>query len=214
MHKTIAAQLTIDGSAARQIIPGRKLKGRVVQALRAAGRDFVSAPIASLELTMDGITGDFHAGQTRRSAGREPWYPRGTIMRNERQLSIVSAEELKLIAANLGVEKVEGGWIGANLVLDGIPDLSFLPSRTLLFFEGGVTLRVDGYNAPCRLAGGAIAQHAGAPNPTGDWTVTDMALAFKSAAHMKRGIVAWVEKEGVITPGESVTARIWEQWVY
>ena len=214
MNKTIAADLGLDTSAARQIIPGRKLKGRVAQALRASGRDFVSAQVSSLELTMDGIAGDFHAGQTRKSGGREPWYPRGTIMRNERQLSIVSSEELKLIAANLGVPEVQGGWIGANLVLDGIPDLSFLPPRTLLFFEGGVTLRVDGYNAPCRLAGGAIAQHVGVPNPAGDWTATDMALAFKGAAHMKRGIVAWVEKEGVITPGEIVTARIWEQWVY
>jgi hypothetical protein len=214
MNKTIAADLGFDTSAARQIIAGRKLKGSVVQALQAAGRDFVSAPVAALELTMEGITGDFHAGLTRQSGGREPWYPRGTVMRNERQLSIVSAEELKLIAANLGVPEVEGGWIGANLVLDGIPDLSFLPPRTLLFFEGGVTLRVDGYNAPCRLAGGAIAQHVGVPNPTGDWTATDMALAFKNAAHMKRGIVAWVEKEGVITPGETVTVRVWEQWVY
>ena len=41
-----------------------------------------------------------------------------------------------------------------------------------------------------------------------------MALAFKDAAHMKRGIVAWVEKEGVIKPDEKVTARVWEQWIY
>ncbi len=31
---------------------------------------------------------------------------------------------------------------------------------------------------------------------------------------MKRGLVAWVEKEGTITPGEEVTVRVWEQWVY
>jgi hypothetical protein len=221
-------ELGLDAASARKIIPGRKLKGRVVQALKAAGRDFVSAPAARLELTMEGIAGDFHAGLTRQSGGREPWYPRGTVMRNERQVSILSAEELKLIAENLGLPKVEGGWIGANLVLEGIPDLSFLPPRTLLFFEGGVTLRVDGYNAPCRLAGGSIAMHVGArrkggalaaafdDTPAGeiDWTATDMALAFKDAAHMKRGLVAWVEKEGAIAPGEEVTVRIWEQWVY
>ncbi len=116
---------------------------------------------------MEGIAGDVHAGTTRKSGGREPWYPRGTLMRNERQVSILSAEELALIAENMGLPKVEGGWIGANLVLEGIPDLSFLPPRTLLFFEGGATLRIDGYNAPCRIAGGSIARHVGASRKGG-----------------------------------------------
>lgn len=221
-------ELGLDASQSRKIIPGRKLKGRVAQALKAAGRDFVSAPVAALELTMEGIAGDVHAGTTRKSGGREPWYPRGTLMRNERQVSILSAEELALIAENMGLPKVEGGWIGANLVLEGIPDLSFLPPRTLLFFEGGATLRIDGYNAPCRIAGGSIARHVGASRiggalaasfddtPAGeiDWTATDMTLAFSEAAWMKRGLVAWVEKEGTISPGEEVSVRVWEQWVY
>ena len=36
--------------------------------------------------------------------------------------------------------------VGGNMVLSGIPHLSLLPSRTLLMFEGGVTIRVDGDN--------------------------------------------------------------------
>ncbi len=221
-------ELALETSTSRKITPARKLKGRVAQTLRAAGKDFTSKPVDALELTFDGIKGDFHAGATRPSGGREPWYDRGTLMRNERQLSILSLEEMRLIAGNLGLPKIEGGWIGANLVLEGIPDLSFLPPRTLLFFEGGATLRIDGYNAPCRLAGGGIAQAVGASRKGGslaaafddtppsqiDWTATDMAMAFKDAAHMKRGLVAWVEKEGRIEAGESVSVRIWEQWVY
>lgn len=113
-------ELGLDASQSRKIIPGKKLKGRVVQALKAEGRDFVSAPVSRLELTMEGIAGDFHAGVTRQSGGREPWYPRGTVMRNERQVSILSAEELKLVAENMGLPRVEGGWIGANLVLEGM----------------------------------------------------------------------------------------------
>ena len=194
--------------------PGRKIKGRVAAVLMAEGRDFVSTPVDQLPVTFEGIAGDFHAGISRPSGGREPWYPRGTIMRNERQVSILSSEELAEIAAGLRIEKLEPGWIGANLVLEGIPDLSFLPSRTQLFFEGGVTLRVDGYNAPCRLAGGSIARHLGLDTKGRDYMDSDMALAFKDAAHMKRGVVAWVEKEGVIRPDEKVTARIWEQWIY
>ena len=84
----------------------------------------------------------------------------------------------------------------------------------------------DRYNAPCRLAGGSIARHLGAERTGGgmgnsglakdelDWTKTDMALAFKNAAEMKRDLVAWLEREGAIKPGEGVTARIWEQWIY
>jgi hypothetical protein len=195
-------------------IPGKKIKGRVSSLLKAEGKDFVSQPVDSLALTFEGIEGDFHAGIARKSGGREPWYPRGTEMRNERQITILSEEELVEIAGGLNIEKLEPGWIGANLVLEGIPNLSFLPSRTLLFFEGGVTLRVDGYNAPCRLAGGSIAKHLGLNAPGGDFTKTDMALAFKDAAYMKRGVVAWVEKEGVISQGETVNVHVWEQWIY
>lgn len=192
----------------------KKVKGVVANVLAANGSDFVSEPVEQLLLTYEGIEGDFHAGITRKSGGREPWYDRGTQMRNERQISIMSVEELAEISTGMGVEKVEAGWIGANLVLENIPNMSFLPPRTLLFFEGGVTLRIDGYNAPCRLAGGSIAEHVGVDAPQDDFTKTDMALDFKSAAYMKRGLVAWVEVPGIIKAGEAVTARIWEQWIY
>ena len=195
--------------------PPRKLKATVSKVLRATGDDFVSTEASSLPLTFEGIKGDFHAGISRQSGSREPWYERGTVMRNERQISILSQEELAEIAEGMGIETLEPGWIGANLVLEGIPRMSYLPPRTLLFFEGGVTLRIDGYNAPCRLAGSKIAEAVGAePGPDGDYTRSDMALAFKDAAHMKRGLVAWVEREGVVKPGEAVTARLWEQWIY
>ena len=76
---------------------------------------------------------DFHAGHTRRSGGREPWYPRGTEMRNERQLSIVAADELAMVAERMAIAEIRPEWIGANLVLEGVPRLSMLPSGTLLF---------------------------------------------------------------------------------
>lgn len=193
-------------------IAPKKLNGRVTRVLQASGEDFVSSPIDKLELSYDGVVGDFHAGLTRKSGGREPWYPRGTEMRNERQLSILSEEELKDIADGMNVDTVEPGWIGANLVFEGVPNLSYLPPRTLIFFDGGVTLRIDGYNAPCRLAGGSIAKHLGVV--ADDYSRTDTALSFKDAANMKRGLVAWVEREGVVSPGETFTARIWEQWLY
>lgn len=195
-------------------IPPKKLKGKVANVLAAKGTDFISEAVDELVLNYRGIDGDFHAGLTRASGAREPWYTRGTEMRNERQISILSVEELAEIAPGMGLDELKPEWIGANLVLEGIPNLSYLPPRSLLFFDGGVTLRVDGYNAPCRLAGGSIATHVGAVGDGENARDTDMALSFKDAAKMKRGLVAWVECEGVIKPGEDFTVRVWEQWLY
>jgi len=194
------------------IIPARKIEGKVSRVLKAEGDDFVSQDVNALELTYGGIKGDYHEGLTRNSGGREPWYKRGTEMKNERQLSILSDEELKEIANGMGIEMLDGGWVGANLLTQGIPNLSYLPPRTLLMFEGGVTLRVDGYNAPCRYAGGEIARALG--SDAEDVKNTDIAFDFVKQAHMKRGLVAWVEREGTIRAGENFIARIWEQWIY
>lgn len=193
-------------------IAAKKLKGTVASVLKAEGEDFVSKPVDGLELSYGGIKGDYHEGLTRKSGGREPWYPRGTEMRNERNLSILSEEELAEIATGMGIDTLDAGWIGANLVMQGIPNLSLLPPRTLIMFDHGVTLRIDGYNAPCRHAGGSIAQNVGVEAE--DFTKTEMALSFVTAAHMKRGLVAWVEREGTIRAGDEFTVRIWEQWLY
>lgn len=197
-----------DGPALPEIRPARRIKGEVSMLLAALGGDFLTEAVASLDMGYEGIGGDFHAGLTRKSGSREPWYPRGTEMRNERQLSIVAPDELAVAAAGMGIDRIEPGWIGANLVIEGIPLLSMLPPRTQLFFEGGVTLRIDGDNGPCRYAGAAIAKNFP------DMDETTVALSFVKAAKRRRGVVAWVEKPGVIRQGEKVTAHIWEQWIY
>jgi hypothetical protein len=191
-----------------EILPARKISGRVSGLFEALAGDFVTTPASSLELTFDGIVGDFHAGPTRKSGGREPWYPRGTEMRNERQLSILASDELEEVAIGMGLPELKPEWIGGNMVIDGVPALSMLPPRTLLFFEGGVTLRIDGQNAPCTVAGRSIGEHAG----TADHTTT--ALEFVRVSRRLRGIVAWVEKPGTIRAGEKVDVRVPEQWIY
>jgi MOSC domain-containing protein YiiM len=190
------------------ILPSRKIGGRVSGLFEALAGDFVTTPASSLELTFDGIVGDYHAGATRKSGGREPWYPRGTEMRNERQLSILASDELREVANGMGLAELRPEWIGGNMVVDGVPSLSMLPPRTLLFFEGGVTLRVDGQNAPCKVAGRSIGEHAS----TADHTTT--ALDFVRVSRRLRGIVAWVEKPGTVRAGEKVDVRVPEQWIY
>ncbi|MCP3056714.1 MOSC domain-containing protein [Aurantimonas marianensis] len=180
--------------------------GRIAGLFRTGDGGFETAPVASLDLGFDSITGDRHGGATRRSGGREPWYPRGTEIRNERQLSLLATDELAEAAARLDVSEIRPEWIGGNLLVEGIANLSWLPPRTILMFSGGVTLRIDGDNGPCRASGRAIAgRYEGR---------ADIELGFVAAAKRRRGLVAWVEKPGRITLGEQFEARIPEQWIY
>ncbi|WP_137931956.1 MOSC domain-containing protein [Mesorhizobium comanense] len=190
------------------IIPAKKLSARAAALYVAPSDHFQTRPVAELQLGFDGISGDFHVGPTRRSGGREPWYPRGTEMRNERQLSIVAADELAIVAERMALSEIRPEWIGANLVIEGVRHLSMLPAGTLLFFKGGVTIKVDAQNAPCRIAGRSIAEHAGMAD------IEAGALQFPKTAKRLRGLVAWVEKPGTIKAGEEISVRVPEQWIY
>jgi hypothetical protein len=200
--------LKMPADEAAEIVPARKLTARLAGLYAALKGDFQSEPVEELVLGFDGIERDFHAGQTRRSGSREPWYPRGTEIRNERQLSIVAADELAAVAGRMGLTELKPEWIGANLVIEGLPKLSMLPAGTLLFFKGGATLKIDGQNKPCRFAGRSIAENAGMAD------VEAGALLFPKSAKRLRGLVGWVEKPGRVVPGEEISVRVPEQWIY
>ncbi len=191
-----------------ETLPPKRLKGAVRQLLKTDTKELETFPRDALTINWDGIENERHAGVTRPSSGLEPWYQRGTTMRNYRQISLISVEDLSNIATTLNLPKIEAGWLGNQIVIEGIADLSLLPPRTILFFEGGVSLRVDGYNAPCRFAGKSVAIRY----PERDQTALE--LDFVKAGQQKRGLVAMVERPGTITAGEQVTARLWERWLY
>ncbi|MER9654913.1 molybdenum cofactor sulfurase [Mesorhizobium sp. M0152] len=185
------------------IIAGKKLVARAAALYVAPSDHFQTRAVDELRLGFDGIAGDFHAGPTRRSGGREPWYPRGTEMRNERQLSIVAEDELAIVAERMGLAEIKPEWIGANLLIEGVPHLSMLPAGTLLFFKGGATIKIDAQNGPCRISGRSIAGNAGMAD------VDAGALLFPKAAKRLRG-----EKPGTIRAGEEISVRVPEQWIY
>lgn len=191
-----------------EIIPANKLSARADALYIARFDHFETHAVEELRLGFEGIAGDFHAGATRRSGGREPWYARGTEMRNERQLSLVAADELAIVAQRMGLEEIRPEWIGANLLVEGVPRLSMLPAGSLLFFKGGVTIKIDAQNKPCRIAGQSIAEHVRAADHE------DTALQFPKMAKRLRGLVAWVEKPGIIRVGEEISVRVPEQWIY
>jgi hypothetical protein len=187
-------------------IPARTITGTVAGLYQALGDSFVGTPADALALTYEGIAGDIHSGLTRLSGVREPWYPRRTPMRNERQLSILSVEELAEVAADMDIPELAPEWIGGNIALAGVPQLSLLPPRTLLMFPSGATVRIDGDNGPCRSSGRSIAAHF-PDRPKLEFT-------FVQAAKHKRGLLGWVEREGEIRVGDEVAIRIWEQALY
>ena len=191
-----------------EVIPGRKIHGNVGGLYVAKGNHFATEAVDSVTLTHEGIEGDHHAGHTRRSGGREPWYPRGTEIRNSRQLTILAPDELAATAEAMGIDRIQPEWIGGNMLIEGLADLSMLPAGTLLFFEAGATLKIDFQNAPCKVSGAAIADFYP------DRDQAPLALEFVKAAKRRRGLTAWVERPGRIAVGEPVRARIPEQWIY
>lgn len=168
-----------------------------------AGRDagsLVTTVQPGVEIDFEGVVGDRHRGYTRPADARVPHYPRGTPIRNTRQLSIVSVEELQVIAAAMQLPAVTGAWLGANLVIEGIPHLTRIPPGSRLFFPSGAALAVEGENLPCTGPGKVIAaQH---PDRAG------LATQFPKAALHLRGLVAWVERAGVITAGDRIEVRL------
>ena len=192
--------------AAIGIIPVIKRTGRAERLAVAKGEDIRADVVERLDVTHEGIPGDRHAGFIRPADVRVPWFPRGKPIHNERHLSIVSLEELAVIADRLGIERVEPEWLGSNLAVSGIPDFSYIPRGTRLFFPSGAALAVTDQNAPCRIAGGEVERNL--PGQEG------LALRFSPAAKRLRGVVAYVDRPGVLATGDAIEVRVPEQWLW
>ena len=152
-----------------------------------------------ITLSWEGVAGDTHAGLMRKSDAREPHYPRGTLIRNHRQVTIVSVEELAEVATAMQLQYVLPAWLGANICIGGIANLTQLAPATRLFFEDGAVLMVTYENLPC-IGPGRVIQ-AQFPERAG------LQSRFPKAALHKRGLVTVVEKPGTVRVGEGVTVR-------
>lgn len=157
----------------------------------------LSTPIGvdTLELDWGGPVGDRHHGELMSSDTRQSRvFPRGTTIRNHRQLSIVDVDELAQIAAALGIARIEPGVIADNICTSGIEALTSLPRMTRLAFPSGAVVMLGGPNAPCTIAGGMVAQIYGS-RPE----------AFPKAAIGRRGVTGWVERPGTVRAGDAIT---------
>lgn len=155
----------------------------------------------ALRATFAGPAGEAHGGLTRPSCSRVlDQYPRGTEIRNTRQFTLLSQDELDRIAAAMALERLDPALLGATMVIAGIPDFSHLPPSSRLQGAGGATLVVDMQNRPCTLPARPIeTRHPG------------FGRRFKPAAAGLRGLTAWVEREGSFTLGEAIRLHIPDQ---
>ena len=192
-----------------EVIPAQKRAGRIIGLFVTADmtpKGFETGEAASLTLDLQGVPGSRHHGWTRPSDSRVPYLPRGTPMRNVRQLSIVSIEDLAQAAKQLGIPKVDPKWIGASVLVEGIERFAYLPRGTHLFCDGGAILIVEHLNDPCRGAGASIARH----NPDHP----EIEFDFVKKCARLRGVVATIEHPGTLSVLSAITARLPEHWVY
>ena len=183
----------------------KTLSGRVVSVHSGSNDDLSKEEHSSIQVELDGIAGDRHRSYVRKTwAGDKQ--PEGTTRRNERQWSAVSIEELDDIAKDMNiVEPLTATSLGANLCLQGIPELSRLPKGTVLKFPSGAELIVEEYNPPCKdMSEIQAAKHT---QNSGDKVSL---TAFSVASKLSRGVVGVVEATGVINAGDNVTVEIYE----
>ena len=157
--------------------------------------------LAEAELTFGGIAGEAHGGLTRPSCSRVLLqHPKGTEIRNVRQLSVLSAEELAAIAQEMGVDALSPAWVGASLVIEGIPDFTHVPPSSRLQGPSGASLVIDMENRPCQLPARVVESHR-----------PGRGKAFKAAAVGRRGVTAWVEREGRLARGDMLRLHVPDQ---
>ncbi len=160
--------------------------------------------VDEMALTFAGFAGESRAGLTRPSCSRVVGqYPRDTEIRNSRQICIVSAEELAVIAANMGIAAIDPAWLSSSIVVEGIPDFTTVPPASRLISQNGTAITVDMENRPCNLPARVI-----------DEDFPDKGRAFKLAAKGLRGVTGWVEREGMLRVGDEIRLHVPDQPVW
>ncbi len=166
-----------------------------------AGDSIRAQAVGSLQLDFSGDAGARHEGVNRASCVRvKNLYPQGTEIRNVRQLSVLSAEEMDATAAEMGLKNLDPSFLGVSILLRGIPDFTHIPPSSRLQGPDGATITVDMENRPCVIPGREI-----------ESDLPGHGAAFKPAAEGRRGVTAWVERPGKLNLGDKLKLFVPDQ---
>lgn len=124
-------------------------------------------------------------------------HPRNTPIRNTRQLCVVSAEEMAAVAEKLGMERIDPPGSALRSWSRGSPISPTCRRPAACRGPIGATLVVDMLNEPCQEPAVTMTRATGGQGK-----------AFKAAAEGKRGVTAWVEREGTLRLGDSLRLHI------
>ncbi len=160
---------------------------------RAAGLRSTAAE--AVEAGFAGFDAEAHGGLTRPACSRvSVLHPRGTEIRNVRQVTVLSREELAETAEGMGVAEIRPEWVGASMIVEGIPDLAHLPPGSRLQAPSGATIAVDMENLPCAFTAREIEKE-----------YEGSGVRYIPAAKGRRGVTAWIEREGSLHVGDTLT---------
>lgn len=141
-------------------------------------------------LTWEGIVGDRHFGRTKIAGVRENYVPKGTEVMNQRQVSIISKDEIKQIAERMELDSMYPEDLGVNILIDNIKDFSRVPFGSIMQFEHCANILLTGDNFPCIYPGYEIDARNG---------TSKFSKFAKSAMHI-RGQTGMCLRPGVIKP--------------
>ena len=172
--------------------------------VESGGEGIRSVPLRAVHASYAGVEGEVHAGLTRPSCVRTTTqFPEGTEIRNVRQFSILSAEEMAATAAEMGLERLEPEWVGASIIIEGIDDFTHVPPSSRLMNAAGASLVIDMHNRPCIYPGKEVEKEQ-----------SGFGKLYKPAARGRRGVTAWVEREGPLSVGDTLTLHVPDQRVW
>ncbi|MEO0389435.1 MAG: sulfurase [Pseudomonadota bacterium] len=158
-------------------------------------------PVEAVEAGFDGFPGEAHGGLTRAACTRtRAQYAPGTEIRNVRQLTVLSAEELAATAQAMGLDAIDPAWVGASMVVQGLEDFTHLPPSSRLQGPSGASYVVDMENRPCIYPGREIEAEA-----------EGFGKRYKPAAEGRRGVTAWIERPGRFAVGDVLTLSVPDQ---
>ena len=183
----------------------RHLTGKLVSVHAGGNEDLSKQRRDSVQVELDGFSNDKHRGYSRiaYAGDREA---QGTELRNDRQWSGVSIEELAEISRKLDLsQSLAPETLGANLCIEGIPGFSLLPKGTRLKFPSGAVLVIEEYNPPCTDMGAQVA----AKYTTNSGLPLDKKQFLKPASG-RRGVVGVVDVPGMINSGDEVLVEVFE----